>query len=128
MMHFGRIVMTAIAILAFAAPAAADGKRIKTEEEFRERILDREFTGEERRLRYTGDGKMAGVSRGRPVEGTWHWVGDTLCRTATWGSKSLGYDCQAILVIGELLVIVRDRGRGRAFALRSGPLEIACFC
>ena len=128
MAHFGRVLMATIVLLAFVAPAAADGKRIETEEEFREHIVDREYAGEERRLQYTGDGKLIGVSRGRPVKGTWRWAGDTLCRTATWGSKDLEYDCQAILVIGELLVIVRDRGRGRAFALRRGPLEVACFC
>lgn len=123
-----RIAATAAVLLALAAPAAADGKRITTEEEFRKRVVDRDFTGEARALRYTADGRMTGVSRGRRVEGTWSWVGDTLCRTATWGSRNLGYDCQAILVIGELVIIVRDRGRGRTFALRSGPLETACFC
>ncbi len=117
---------------ALCKPIRHDGgnedKRITTEKEFREWVVDRDFTGEARVLRYTADGRMTGVSRGRRVEGTWSWVGDTLCRTATWGSRNLGYDCQAILVIGEFVVIVRDRGRGRAFALRSGPLEIACFC
>ena len=109
----------AAVLLAFAAPAAAsDGKRITTEQEFRELVVDRDLRGYDTSLRYTGGGKVAGVSRGKRIKGTWDWVGSALCRTVTLGSTNLGYDCQAIFVIGDLVIVVRDEGRGRAFALR----------
>ena len=108
----------AVVLLAFTAPAAADGKRLTTEKEFRELVVDRELAGEQTLLWYTGDGKVVGMSRGKRIEGTWSWVGTDLCRTATLGSRNLGYDCLAIFVIGDLVIVVRDGGRGRAFALR----------
>ena len=130
------LILAFTLLLAFAAPAAAEGKRLTTEKEFRELVVDRELTGNRTILRYTGDGRMVGVSRGQRIEGRWGWVGATLCRTATLGSRDLGYDCTAIFVIGDLVVIVRDEGRGRAFALRfrtkgslpSGPGEFLARC
>ena len=122
---------------ALAAPAAADGRRLTTETEFRELVVDRKLTGNRTVLRYTGNGRMAGASRGERVEGTWNWVGAALCRTATLGSSDLGHNCLAVFVIGDLVVLVRDEGRGRAFALRlpvtgSQPGDstqfLACFC
>ncbi len=108
----------AVVLLAFAAPAAADGKRLATEQKFRELVADRELAGEQTLLRYISDGKMVGESRGKRAEGTWSWVGTSLCRTATLGSRNLGHDCLAIFVIGDLVIVVRDAGYGRAFALR----------
>ena len=112
------LILTFTLLLAFAAPAADEGKRITTEKEFRERVVDRELTGNRTILRYTGDGRMVGVVRGQQIEGRWGWADATLCRTATVGSRDLDHDCTAIFVIGDLVVIVRDEGRGRAFALR----------
>ena len=103
---------------ALAAPAAADGKRLTTEKEFRELVVGRQLTGDRSILRYTGDGRMVGASRGNLIEGTWNWEGATLCRTATWGSQNLGTDCLALFVIGDLVILARDEGHGRAFALR----------
>ena len=123
-------------LLAFAASAAAEGKRLTTEEDFRELVVDRELTGNRTTLRYTGDGRMVGVVRGQRLEGRWGWASAALCRTATLGSRDLGHDCAAIFVIGDLVVIVRDEGRGSAFALRfrikgsqpSGPGEFLARC
>ena len=61
----------AVALLAFTAPAAADGKQLTTEKEFRELVVDRELAGEQTLLWYTGDGKVVGMSRGKRIEGTW---------------------------------------------------------
>ena len=112
------ILAVAAVLLVFAAPAAADAKWITTEQEFRELVVDRELTGDETSLRYTGDGKMAGMSRGKPIKGEWGWVGAALCRMAALGSRNLVYDCQATFIVGDLVIIVRDEGRGRVFALR----------
>lgn len=126
------IVLANVAILlAPAVLAAPDGKRVATEQEFRELVVDRQLTGGQTILWYIGDGRMAGVSRDQRIEGTWEWVGATLCRTATVGPKDLSYDCQAVFIVGDLVVIVRDEGSGRAFALRIGggdSEEFACFC
>ena len=112
------LVLVFTLLLVFTAPAAAEGKRLTTEKEFRALVVDRELSGSGTILRYTGDGRMIGVSRGQRVEGWWRWVNTALCRAATLGSRDLGYDCLAIFVIGDLVVIVRDEGRGRAYALR----------
>ena len=103
--------------IVLAAPAAADGKRLSTEKQFRELVVDRQLTGDRTSLLYTGDGRMAGASHGKRIEGTWRWVDAALCRKVTWGSRELGYDCLAIFVIGDLVILVRDERRGRAFAL-----------
>ena len=102
---------------ALAAPAA-EGKRLTTETEFRELVVDQQLTGDRTILWYTGDGRMTGSSRGKRIEGQWSWVGANLCRTATMGDEDLGYDCLAFFVINDLVVVVRDEGSGRAFALR----------
>ena len=112
------LVLVFTIILVFTAPAAAEGKRLTTEKEFRELVVDRDLTGDRTNLRYNSDGSMIGVSRGQRIEGRWGWAGTALCRTATLGSRDLGYDCLAIFVIGDLVVVVRDAGNGRAFALR----------
>ena len=104
--------------MVFAAPAAADGKRITTEQEFRELVVDRELAGDQTFLWHISDGDMVSESLGKRAEGTWSWVGTDLCRTATLGSRNLGHDCLAIFVIGDLVIVVRDAGYGRAFALR----------
>ena len=74
----------AVVLLVFTAPAAADGKRLTTEKEFRELVVDRELAGEQTLLWYTGAGKMVGVSRGERVEGMWSCAdeaGSGMCRT-----------------------------------------------
>ena len=112
------LILALTLLLAFSAPAAAKGKRLMTEKDFWELVVDRELTGHRTTLQYTGDGRMVGVVRGQRVEGRWGWAGAALCRAATVGSRDLGYDCMAIFVIGDLVVIARDEGRGSAFALR----------
>ena len=120
-----------------AAPAAADGKRLMTEKEFRELIVDRQLTRDRTVLSYTGDNRIAGSVRDERIEGMWSWADTHLCRMAIVGSRNLSYDCQAIFVIYDLVVLVRDKGQGEAFALRfhsedSQPGDttemLACFC
>lgn len=113
------IVTIGFVCTTLAAPAAAaDGKRLTTEKEFRELVVDRPLTRDRTVFSYTGDGRISGVVRGERFEGTWNWVGNALCRRATLGSRDFGQDCLAIFVIGDLVIVVRDEGRGRAFALR----------
>ena len=112
------LIITFALLLSFASATADEGKRITTEKEFREQIVDRELTGNRTILQYISDGRMVGMVRGQQIEGKWDWTGTTVCRTATVGSRTLGHDCIAIFVIGDLVVIVRDEGRGKAFALR----------
>ena len=125
-------------LLTLSAPAAAieSGRRLTTEKEFRELVVDRQLTAARTILSYTGDGLIQGKSRGEQIEGIWRWAGALLCRTATVGTRNLGLDCQEVFVIGDLVVIVRNEGLGTAFALRirregsqpGEPGHIACFC
>ncbi len=113
------IIVMGFVCTALVAPSAADGKRLTTEQEFRELVVGRQLTGDHGTvLLYTSDGRMAGASRGKRIEGTWQWEGATLCRTATWGTQHWGAECMALFVIGDLVILARDEGRGRAFALR----------
>ena len=133
-----RIMAAGFVCIALATPAAAaEGKRLTSENEFRGLVVDRQLKSERSNLLYAGDGRMMGTSRDKRVEGTWSWVGADLCRTATWGARNLGYECLAVFVIGDLVILARDQGRGRAFALRfsgvgSQPVDsqelLACFC
>ncbi len=50
------LILTFTLLLVFTAPAAAEGKRLTTEKEFRELVVERELTGNQTILRYTGDG------------------------------------------------------------------------
>ena len=114
-----RIVGVGLACTALAAPVAAtDGKRLTTEKEFRELVVDRPLARDRTVFSYTGDGRISGIVRGERFKGTWNWVGTALCRTATLGSRNLGQDCLAVFVVGDLVIVVRDEGRGPAFALR----------
>ncbi len=104
---------------ALAGTARAEGKRLTTEQEFRDLVVGRQLTGDHgTTVLYTGDGRMAGASQGKRIEGTWSWDGTTLCRTATWGAENLGTGCVALFVIGDLVILARDEGRGRAFVLQ----------
>lgn len=117
-----KLTIAAIAGLLAATPAiAADGKRIATEKEFRELVVDRQLEGDRVSIRNTGDGKFTGMARGKQLDGIWNWVGDTYCRTGTWGAKNLGYDCQAVFVDGTRVTFVRNEGRGRETKLQIAP-------
>lgn len=118
MIRIFTIGLLCAALLAPVETAAADGKRLTTETEFRELVVDRELIADRTTVLYTGDGQIAGSSRDEKIKGMWRWAGNALCRTVTLGTKSLGLDCQAVFVIGDLVVLVRDGGLGLAFALR----------
>ncbi len=108
----------AFTIIAIASPAVADGKRLTTEKEFRDMVVDRQLTRDSTVLSYTGDGRISGIVRDERLEGMWNWAGATMCRTAKLGTRDLGRDCLAIFVVSDLVIVVRDEGRGTAFALR----------
>lgn len=118
MIRIFTIGLLCAALLAPVETAAADGRRLTTETEFRELVVDRELTADRTTVLYTGDGQIAGSSRDEKIEGMWRWAGNALCRTLMLGTKNLGLDCQAVFVIGDLVIVVRDEGHGVAFALR----------
>ena len=111
-------IIAAACFLALTSAVAAEGKRIATEAEFRSLVADRALTSDDANFRNLGNGSIVGEFRGRALTGTWNWVGDTYCRTATWGSRNLGYNCQAVFVDGDRVTFVRDEGRGRENSYR----------
>ena len=113
------LIATCGIVLATAA-TAAEGKRIATEKEFRELVVDRPLLADQARILNSGDGSLTGAFRGKSLNGTWNWVGDTYCRTATWGTRNLGYNCQAVFIDGDAVIFVRDEGRGRESRYRIG--------
>ena len=99
------LILVFTILFVFTAPAAAEGKRLTTEQDFRELVVDRDLTGDRTNLRYNSDGSMVGVSRGQRIEGKWGWVGAALCRTATLGIQRSG-----LRLSGDLC---HRRSRGR---------------
>ena len=113
------IALLCVAFITVATPAAAfEGKRLTTEAEFRDLVADRDLTADRTIVSYSGDGQIEGETGDRKIKGMWLWAGKALCRTVTVGTKNLGLDCQAVFLIGDLVVLVRKEGLGAAFALR----------
>ena len=112
------MIVFVLQTLATPVSAAEEGKRLTTDKEFRELVAGRQLAGDQTTLLYDADGTITGITRGEQIMGKWSWQGTTMCRRVTVGSKDLGNDCQAIFVIGDLVIIVRDEGKGRAYALR----------
>lgn len=119
-MKTATVLLACAAMLAFASPAAADGKRITTEAEFRQLVVDRDLDGGELRIRSDAGGKLEGTSRGRSFSGTWKWVDDTYCRQVFSRGQDLGYDCQAVFVDGDTVTFIRKKGKGQKVKLRIG--------
>ncbi len=92
---------------------SADEKRIATEKEFRELVVDRLHSSKSGTVTVTSDNKLTGTLSGKKVTGLWNWTGDTYCRTVQVGDRNFGFDCQAVLLLGDRVTYVRNNGTGR---------------
>ena len=90
-------------------------KRIKTEEEYRARIVDRTFVNDKGDwVVAKADGSMTGQFGGKTFSGKWLWSGGYWCRNGTLGGKEIGSDCQVIEFDGRTMRNVRKQGKGNA--------------
>ena len=99
----------------------AAAMEITTEEQFRETIVDKRFTGLKSTASYfisRADGRLVGEHKGKTVSGTWTWEGAFYCRTLKLGEKALGSDCQKVAFDGEVASFTRKKGEGKTSKLR----------
>ena len=64
------------------------------------------------------DGAIEGSAFGMAVSGAWNWQGQYFCRDLRYGNTALEPNCQAVLVKGETLRFIADRGKGDSADLR----------
>lgn len=115
-MKFASPILTPIICLALFLPVAAlsaDEKRITTEKEFRDQVVDRLHSSKSGTVTVTSDNKLTGTLGGKKVTGLWNWTGDTYCRTVQVGDRNFGFDCQVVLISGDRVIYVRNNGTGK---------------
>lgn len=94
-----------------AQPAAA-WERLTTEQQFRDRIVDRTIEAPNGSFVVGSDGQVAGALGGRSFQGPWQWHQGFWCRNVRVGNQESGTDCQVWEVNGNQIRMTRDQGRG----------------
>ena len=120
--------LAALALTACAPPPAdpdpaaepSSGIRVATERALRDAIVGRTFSNDLGVGILHEDGTMTGRFDGRKLTGTWHWEGRLFCRSIRLGEEDLGADCQIMLLSGDQIIIVRNRGTGDKETYRLG--------
>ena len=121
--------LAALALSACAPPppAAPDpaaepssGVRVATERALRDAVVGRVFSNDRGTGVLLEDGTMAGRFDGRKLTGTWHWEDRFFCRTIRLDEEDFGPDCQIMLLSGDRIIIVRNRGTGDKETYRLG--------
>ncbi|MCL4186347.1 MAG: dihydrodipicolinate reductase [Rhodobacteraceae bacterium] len=110
----------AAAVALGAAPAvASEGFRQVTDpREFVALVAGRALTTLGVRLSVTADGRIAGRAFGREVTGAWRWQERYFCREMRAGVATVPDNCQAVLLRGDTLRFISDRGTGEIADLR----------
>ena len=96
----------------------SDGKRITTIQGFRDLVAGRTFINELGSGKCLADGVMTGEFGGRRLTGYWYWEDRFFCRDIRLGNEYLGADCQVVLISGDELTLVRNRGKGERVTYR----------
>ncbi len=117
-----KLSAVALAAAAFAlaatSVAAESFQLIRDRSEFVRLVDGRTLTYPGVSLRVMPDGEIRGSGLGVDVTGDWRWRGNYFCRDLNWGSREIGYDCQAVLRNGSRLRFVADKGQGRTADFR----------
>ena len=97
-----------------AASAANSSKRkIETEQEFREVVVERRLSSKHGYSMVHEDGTLSGDFGGEALTGTWSWDSKYFCRTAKLGSKKFPPNCQTVTVTGDKVTFGRNKGLGK---------------
>ncbi len=109
---FLKAIVFAVVICA-AAPIAALEK-IESRSEFIEVLSGRDLNIRlyGLALSVTPDGQIQGRAVGLPVTGEWTWQSGYFCRSLTWGTRELPYNCQKVEVDGNTMRFTTDQGAG----------------
>ena len=92
--------------------------RVTTRQAFRNLVAGRTFSNDLGSGKCLADGTMTGEFGGRRLTGYWHWEDGFFCRDIRVGAEYLGSDCQIVLISGDKLTVVRNRGNGEKVTYR----------
>jgi hypothetical protein len=110
----GFLAAVAIGILA-AAPADA-WTRITTEDQFREAVIGKSFTGHLYQVTAAADGSLTGVIEGLNLIGQWHWDDEGYyCTNARIAQHITGAYCSVVEIDGDQFRVTREKGNGAQF-------------
>ena len=114
MAYFKSLISAALGLSMLASPTLADFKRIKTEAQFREIVVDKKIYGDDGWAQAHSNGKLTGNYGGKNMSGAWLWSGQLWCRNARLeDGPETGSDCQTWEVNGNQLRLTREKGKGR---------------
>ena len=95
---------------------AAPDTQITTEEQYRAAVVGKRWVGINNASNWAvnhADGRLTGDVKDKKLTGAWTWEGAFYCRTAKWGEKDLGMDCQKVVLDGDILSVTRKKGEGK---------------
>ena len=111
-------MITAIVVTALGGAAYAEPSQLTDSRAFATTVVDRPLTALGVKLVVGQDGSINGTAFGRTVTGSWHWDQGYFCREMTFGEQDLGSDCQAVVLEGDRVRFIADRGAGQEASLR----------
>ncbi|MEM6758098.1 MAG: dihydrodipicolinate reductase [Pseudomonadota bacterium] len=112
-------VCVVIMILASAASATAELRKVDKQQDFVSLISGKTLTRPLVRLQVSPNGRITGYGARWDVEGTWSWQNGYFCRDLYWGGDPLGYNCQEVSTNGEgRIKFTSDRGSGNSATFR----------
>lgn len=103
----------------FAVPAAAELRKVESQQEFVSIVSGKTLTRPLIQLTVTPDGRIAGRGSRWEVEGTWSWQNGYFCRDLFWGGDPLGYNCQEVRATPDGRIrFTSDKGSGDSATFR----------
>ena len=107
-------VALAVSAWSGAASAANSGKKkIETEQEFRDVVVEKRLSNKHGYTMVHEDGTLSGDFGGKKMTGTWSWDDKYFCRTAKLGSKKFPLNCLTVTVSGDKATFRRNKGMGK---------------
>lgn len=100
-------------IMLLSGPAVAGYKWVKSENDFRQLVVDRKLVSDVGWSVAHTNGKLSGKFTHGKLSGSWLWHGRYFCRNGVIAGKALGTDCQKVEIDGSTLRMTRDKGKGK---------------
>ncbi|MDJ0824488.1 MAG: dihydrodipicolinate reductase [Rhodobacter sp.] len=108
-----RALAVTVAAAGLALPVWAEGFETVLERGAFLRLVDgKTLTRLGIRLDVLATGAIRGRAFGRPVTGAWRWQDGYFCRDLSVGPQALGANCQVVMVRGDTLRFIADKGGG----------------
>lgn len=108
--------LAALAVGFMAAGPAAAWTRITTEDQFRDVVIGKSFTGPLYRVTAEADGSLSGVVEGLNLVGQWHWDDEGYyCTSVRYAQHITGAYCSVVETNGSQFRLTRERGQGAQF-------------